>query len=272
MSFGGRHTFVITALVASIAVAAGIAYHRKHRVPCFVYVGKDLPRADFDALAQRPGWQARLLDVSGGARLRGLVRKPSAPDAPWILFFGGNSSHLLEDGVRFLEAVTLGRDWGGAVWAYRGYDGSSGTPDPNALPDDAFAAYSTLVREERARSERVHLVGFSLGSTLASGIAARGTRPASLTLLAPATELDMRPSDGACRDRFETSKYLDGMTSPALVIHGARDQTLPISGARLIVDRTSPRARLIEHAELGHLELPDAPAVVDEVRDFVAAH
>jgi len=272
VSFRGRHTFVIAALLGSIAIVAGLVYHRKHRVPCFVYVGKDLAQADFDALAQRPGWQARPLNVNGGARVRGLVRKPSAPDSPWILFFGGNSSHLIEDGVRFLDAVTSGRDWGGAVWAYRGYDGSSGTPGPNSLPDDAFEAYSKLVRDEHVLPERVHLVGFSLGTTLVAAIAARGVRPASLTLLAPATELDMRPRDGTCRDRFETLKYLEGLTSPALVIHGSRDGTLPISGARLIVDRVGQRARLIEHPDLGHLELPETPAVIDEVRAFVAAY
>jgi pimeloyl-ACP methyl ester carboxylesterase len=116
------------------------------------------------------------------------------------------------------------------------------------------------------------LVGFSLGTSIAAALSHRGVRLASVTLLAPTTELDMRPADGKCRDRFETLKYLDKMTSPTLVIHGARDETLPISGGRLIVARLAERARLIEHPDLGHLELPETPAVIDEVRAFVAAH
>jgi len=198
------------------------------------------------------------------------VRRPSAPDRPWVLFFGGNSPHLIEDGVHFLEAVTDGRDWGGAVWAYRGYDGSSGIPSPSVLHEDAAEVYARLLRVEQVKPERVHVVGFSLGTSVAVALSVRGVRPASLTLLAPTTELDMRPPNGRCSDRFETSKYLDSLTTPTLVVHGARDETLPISGARLIVARMGGRARLIEHPDLGHLELPEAPSVVGEVRTFVA--
>jgi pimeloyl-ACP methyl ester carboxylesterase len=264
-------TIVTMALSTAVLLAAGLAYHRKQRVPCFLYIGKNLDQAAFDALASRPGWQARPLEVSGGARLRGLLRKPSAPSGRWILFIGGNSDHLLEDGVRFIENVTAGSDWGGAVWAYRSYDGSTGSPDARALLDDAFEAYSNLIRVESAETGRVHVVGFSLGASVAVGLFERGARVASLTLLAPATELDMGTADEKCRDRFGTLEHLDTVTSPTLVIHGTNDETLPISGSRRIVARLGGRARLIEHANLGHLGLLQTPVVMDEVRAFVAS-
>ena len=56
------------------------------------------------------------------------------------------------------------------MWAYRGYDGSSGVPDPTTLVDDAVDAYSELVREQHVAPDRVHLVGFSLGTAVAAAL------------------------------------------------------------------------------------------------------
>src|SRR5260221_10153518 len=142
-------------------------------VPRFQYVGQALRQADYEALGSKPGWRLSVIDRGGGMVLRGLERRAANPASPWILFFEGNSAHLLEEAQRFLDALVDGRDWSAATWAYRGYDGSGGRPDFASLVSDGWQEYEGLMPEERIDRSRIHLVGFSLGPSVAVAIAAR---------------------------------------------------------------------------------------------------
>jgi pimeloyl-ACP methyl ester carboxylesterase len=265
-----------TALAALVIVGAGIAAaylsSRSHRVRRFAYAGQPLAGSEYALLAARPRWRACSLDVEGGIRLLGLERPASSSLAPWILFFPGNAAHPLEDGQRFIDAVIGDRPWGGVVWAYRGSDGSSGAPTPAALASDGARERAWLVSDESVDRSRVHVVGFSLGTSVAVAVASldRQEPPRTLTLLAPLTEIDLLPADGQAPQRYETLAELDAVSSPTFLIHGARDDVLPIEGARAIAKRLGARARLVEFPALGHLDLPSSVAVTDAVRAFVA--
>jgi uncharacterized protein len=266
-----RAAFAALVIVAAVILAAFVSARAK-RVPRFAYAGQPLAASSYALLAARPRWRARSLDVEAGVRLRGLERAASSPLSPWILFFPGNAAHPLDDGQRFLDAMIGDRDWGGMVWAYRGFDGSTGAPTPAALASDGAKEYSWLVDEESVDCSRVHLVGFSLGTSVAVAVAARGRQeaPGTLTLLAPLTEIDLLPANGLEAQRYETLAELDVVSSPILLIHGARDAVLPIEGARTIARRLGARARLAEFPAMGHLDLPSSPAVAAMVRAFVA--
>jgi uncharacterized protein len=191
-----------------------------------------------------------------------------------VLFFEGNSARLLEDGQGFVERLVAGTEWGGAVVAYRGFDGNGGRRDPEALGQDAWKVYRELRQSWQAPAARVHVVGYSLGTSAVGGLAARSRRepPATITLLAPMTVLETVRGDGTPPERHDLLRHLESFRSPTLLVHGTRDETLPVEGAREIAAQLGTRCRYVERAELGHHDLRDSMAVVDEVRRFIAAH
>jgi len=258
--------------IALVTVCVGLIGYRVRRPRRFNYSAAALSDADYVRLASKPGWQPRSIDVGGGVVLRGLEKPAAGKNQPWLLLFEGNSGKLLDDGQRLLSALLKGRKWGGAIYAYRGFDASSGTPSPEALADDGCRALIELMQEHQLSSDRVHLVAFSLGTTIVAAIAARTREhpPATVTLLAPATELDA--VRGPIRHRYETLKYLGAIESPTLIVHGRLDETLPVEGGRRIAAELGPRATYFEHPDLGHNDLHESQAVIDEVCAFVERH
>jgi pimeloyl-ACP methyl ester carboxylesterase len=264
--FGG-----IAATVLAAATYGAVSIFRGGvRARRFGYNIVPLSETEYVALATH-GWRAVGLDVGDGLRVRGLELDRSDRAQPWILFYTGNEAHPLREGQRFIDEVRGDQAWGGDVWAYRGFDGSAGTPSAESLGADAWQQYQALL--SRAAGS-LHLVGFSLGTSIAAYVAARakaaGSPPASVILLAPFTEIDMQLGNGWTRHRYETLKYLDGIGSPVLVVHGSQDDVLPIEGGRLVAARLG--ARFIEQAGLKHLDLALSPAVIHDVRSFIVQH
>ena len=267
--------FVVVIVVAALVVAlVTFGYLRSRKQPRFPYMTQALSDAEYAAMAARPGWRAQLLEVAPGIRLRGLVREPATPDAPWVLFFSGNSANMLGESQRVLDELCANRGWGGVVWAYRGYDSSGGTPAPEALAQDGFKGYLQLLAERKIGPQAVHVVGFSMGTSVAVAVAALASQnpPASLTLLAPMTELYMGNRTQMLLHHYETTKWLSKVLSPTLVVHGAQDATLDVEGGRAVARALGSRATLLELAGLGHYELPMSPQAQDAVRNFIAGH
>jgi pimeloyl-ACP methyl ester carboxylesterase len=258
--------------VAALAIGLALRFLNPRRVLWFSYVGQPLASGEFAKLAEHPKWRGRSLELDAGVRLVGLERPAEKAGAPWVLYFGGNSAHLLEDGQRFLDRLFSGTDWGGAVWAYRGYDGSSGAPDPAWLEQDAWIVLQRALREQHLDAGRIALVGFSLGTSIASSTAARAQDlgPLSVVLMAPVTEIEMRPRAGYGKHRYETLRFLEKLAGPVLVLQGEADQTLPPEWGRLIANRLGARARYAGFPGVGHLDLPESDAAVDVARTFLA--
>jgi pimeloyl-ACP methyl ester carboxylesterase len=269
-----RSTWAV-AVAAAVALAAAMAL-RAPRVPHFAYWPSSLSQSDYDALATRLHWRQRSLELENGVVLRGLERRPADAQAPWVLYFPGNSTSLLAGAQRFLDHLIGDRDWGAVVWAYRGFDGSGGEPDAGVLADDGWKAVANLTSAERCGRDRVHIVGFSLGTSIAAAVSARATGGvsfASTSLLAPMTEFDVRPAGWWFGGhRYETLSHLAAMAGPILVVHGGADDVLPVNGGRLVAARLGSRARYFEVPGVGHADLLQDARAVDGVRDFIGQH
>jgi uncharacterized protein len=259
-------------LLAGALTVFGLLQSRK--LLRFSYMASPLSEADYGAMAAKPGWRAYMVDVAPGIRLRGLLRAPARPDAPWVVFFNGNSANMLREGQQMLDALCAERGWGGVVWAYRGYDSSGGAPDPAAAEADAFKAWSALLAEQKLQPSAVHLVGFSMGTGIAAAVAAQAHQqpPASLTLLAPMTAIHLGERTQLRLHRYETSKWLGAIASPVLVIHGTQDATLGVEHGRAVAQALGSRAQLLELPGAGHYELTMLPAVQEAMRDFIQQH
>ena len=222
------------------------------RVPRFPYA-LDAPPTDVTTLKGFSAWN---VEVAPGLTLRGLRREPRSNDAAWILFFHGNDASQLKGGAALLSHVGGDADVGLATVAYRGFDGSPGTPSPDALRADALVIFRALGVDPG----RVRIYAYSLGAPLAIHVAAelsrRGTPPRSVTLLAGAAELAMLPAVPWAPllrgDVYTVGTELEDVACPVRLFHGLDDSTLPIAQAHAMASRLGARARLTELPGITH--------------------
>ncbi len=241
-----------------------------------IYYPTTTPAAVVERLAELH--DARVEPIASRAiRLVGL-RHPAVPDAAELLFFGGNAMSLVEtSGV--LAQLVQDRPWGWAVWAYRGYDGSQGTPKQ----DDLIADAGRQVRHLGARPQRLFLIGQSLGTGvavyLAAALSRAGTPPAGVVLLSPYTSI-RRVADEALgmplgwllADRWEALPQLVDVEAPVLIVHGAGDEVIDVAHGRAVAAALGERARLVVVADAGHNDLWLAAETAASIRSFVAEH
>ena len=282
MSLLGRRGFVIVGVAAIIALSLGVLgrFVGRKRLR-FTYLTGPIPAAEYQSLAAKPGWSASQITVAPGIRLNGLVRRPKAPDAPWVLFYQGNDAAMLRVGQALLSRIGEGRDWGLAIYAYRGYDSSDGVARLSELATDAPEIVTRLCSAEHVDRARLHLVGFSIGGHLAvraMAVAARvEPKPASLTLLAAVDDIVMVPRSFYEKfdpgDDFRTQPFLADIPAPVLVIQGTNDEALVGPGqGRAISAKLGNRARYIELPGVGHLDLLHNDAAIAATQEFIASN
>jgi pimeloyl-ACP methyl ester carboxylesterase len=271
---------ILVIVAAMFPVLSRLLHRNRPRFPYAVGTMTDEAYAALANGANGNGWQASRLEVAPGVTLNGIIRRPSspgAPDARWILFFPGNDASQLATGKKFLENVRGAHDWGLAVWAYRGFSSSGGSPDPESLTSDAAKIYANLLATENVPPSRVNIVAFSLGGYVAAkvtGDAAAAGRPvASLSLVAAVQDIAMVHPSPFQRivpgDTFEILPLLDAVPAPVLVMIGTKDEALGAEQGRKIAERLGARARYIELEGVAHNPMLDAQATFDAVRDMV---
>jgi uncharacterized protein len=198
---------------------------------------------------------------------------PAKPGHAVILYFSGNGDFLAGSASRFRAMTSDGT--GLVALSYRGYAGSTGEPSERGLLLDAAAAYAFT--SARYSADRIVVWGFSLGSGVAVALAAREP-VAKLILEAPytstaevaASRFPMVPIRWLMRDQFHSDERIAGITAPLLVMHGARDSTIPIGfGERLFSLAHEPK-QFVKFPEGGHDNLGNYGAI-ETARGFINA-
>src|SRR4051794_1688018 len=139
------------------------------------------------------------------------------PGRPVVLYFHGNGDFLAGFFGRFRDIIADGT--GIVALSFRGYAGSSGQPSERGLLLDAAAAYAFT--SERYGADRIVVWGFSLGTGVATAVAAE--QPVSkLILEAPYTStVDVAaslfrivPVDLLMRDQFHSDRRMAAIHVP----------------------------------------------------------
>ena len=129
------------------------------------------------------------------------------------------------------------------IFDYRGYGRSSGKPSEEGLYQDALAAYTYLTVTRGIHPERLILFGRSLGASVSGEVASR--KPAAgLILESPFPSIAAMarahyaglPMHWLLSGRFPLNERLQRVTMPVLVIHGDRDDIVPIALGREVFD------------------------------------
>jgi fermentation-respiration switch protein FrsA (DUF1100 family) len=222
-----------------------------------------------------PSVEERVLDTPDGARLIAWYGK-ARPGQPTILYFHGNAGSLAARAPRIERFMAEG--WGVFMLSYRGYSGGTGSPTEAANSADALLAYDALVSSGVAPTSII-LYGESLGSGVAARVAAERTA-AGLILDAPYTSIleiakgayPFLPVDAFLKDRYETRKIIAKVRMPVLVLHGERDEVIPVTMGRELARLANEPKRLVTFPNAGHMDIyVDGNPGLGAVRDWIGA-
>lgn len=190
-----------------------------------------------------------ILNTEDGLKLHGWYT-PAESERGVVLFFHGNAgniSHRL-DSLRIFNAL----GYSSFIFDYRGYGRSEGKPSEKGTYLDAEAAWRYLVEQRRIASQTIVFFGRSIGASVAAYLATRQL-PKALILESAFTSVGdfaasiypVYPTRLMARYRYNTSKYLESVECPLLIIHSRQDEIVPYKfGQRLYEQANEPKRML----------------------------
>ncbi len=215
------------------------------------------------------------LTAPDGIRLEGVLIPASRPagDRVAILGFAGNASNAA--GIaEFLASIYPEHPV--IAFHYRGYQPSGGTPSAAALLEDAPLLYDWS--RQRLRAERIAVVGISIGSGVAAGLAAR--RPIDgLVLVTPFDSLEAVAGDRfpwlpvslLIRHKLPSADFLRTSPVPVAIVAAERDGVVPPARTAALAAAVRNLVRNVTLPGTRHNDIAYHPAFRQEMRAALAA-
>jgi len=201
---------------------------------------------------------ALAFETADGVRVRGWLVPAPTPRAPVLIYYGGNAEEVSGQA----QAHGWPADWSLALVNYRGYGASEGKPSERNLFADALLVYDTLARRPDVDASRIVLIGRSLGTGVATYVAAE--RPvAGVILVSPydsMTDLAQRhypwlPIGLLLKHPFDSRSRAPRIRAPLLVIVGGRDTIVAPAHSRRLFEAWGGPKRWIEIGAADHNDL-----------------
>lgn len=179
-----------------------------------------------------------------GTKLFGWYVESTAANAV-VLWCHGNAGNIIHRLENLRELYRLGLSV--FLFDYRGYGRSQGRPSEEGLYQDAIGAYDYLTRTRMIRADRIVFFGRSLGASVAAEAAAQ--KPAAALILEspfPSVEAVAKfhygglPLHWLLGAEFRLIDRLPQLSLPKLVIHGDRDEVIPMELGRQVFDAALP--------------------------------
>ena len=176
-----------------------------------------------------------------------------------LLLCHGNAGNV---GDRVLHAALLtAAGFDVLLFDYRGYGRSSGRPSEDGTYRDARAALTCLLERPAVDPRRVVYLGESLGGAVAVDLALERP-PAGLVLLSAFTGVRALGRlhypfvpPGLVPDAYPTLRRIRELRAPLLVLHGDRDEIVPLSQGRALFEAAPGSKRMHVFPGLGHNDL-----------------
>jgi fermentation-respiration switch protein FrsA (DUF1100 family) len=184
-------------------------------------------------------------EAADGIQLHGWwVPLAGAPALVWFHGNAGNISHRLEN-LQLLHNLVGVQVF---IFDYREYGRSQGRISREGTFADAVAAYRAVVETRGVPAEDVVLFGRSLGTALATDLAAKHpcqglilesafTNSSEMAKMLAPFLFDWRP-----RIPYDNLGKIVKVKAPVLIIHGSNDEIIPVEmGRRVFAAANSPK-------------------------------
>jgi uncharacterized protein len=191
------------------------------------------------ASASLPKAIQETLATSDGERIVTWWIAPRDEKQPVFLYLHGNGANLHARAERFARITKSGAGLLAVSW--RGYGGSTGTPTETGLRIDARATYDALTKNKGVPSSRVVLFGESLGTTIATLLAAE----VPIAALALDSSFDSArdvaeraypwlPVRWLLLDQYRADLAAPKVQAPVQQFHCAQDPVTPLASAQAL--------------------------------------
>ncbi len=199
--------------------------------------------------------------------LHGWVVNPGRQQA--VIYFGGNGESVERD-VEFFRAILPNESV--YLVPYRGYGLNTGKPSETGIEADALAVFDFV----HSRHEQIALFGRSLGSGVATYVAAR--RPITRLILATPYDSILNiardrygifPVSVLLRDRYESWRNAETIDKPVLVLLGANDEVVPRANSDALIAHFRAKPFVVVTPRAGHNNLSNSPIYTKAIADFM---
>lgn len=206
-----------------------------------------------------------------GTLLQGWFRRHADADAPLLIYYGGNAEEIswnLEPLGQLNTSVLLIN--------YRGYGQSGGKPSERALKDDALWLLDRISQQHAIPLQRIVVMGRSLGSGIASHVAA--LRPVAAVVLTTAFDsfpalaranYPRLPLAWLMKHRFESDLLAPTITQPMLTLIAGQDRIVPPAHARRLASLWQGPVTTQEFPQAGHIDITEQPDYWPSIKRFI---
>jgi alpha-beta hydrolase superfamily lysophospholipase len=235
-----------------------------------------IPYADLQLRSGDHAWWVHAPAPAAAAARANKGRRPAAsaaptaspaPPAPAVLLFHGNRTSLAQQAG--VQQVLYRAGISSLAFDYSGFGTSAGSPDPDALRQDARAAVAAFNDSAKSASRRI-LLGTSLGAAvLLDAITDLEPGCDGVVLVGPFTSArDLAVLRGRAPrwlawlvpDLYDNIAAIRHLTKPVLIVASVRDSVFPIAGADQLFAAAAEPKRLARLEHTGH----DAYLATDE--------
>ena len=202
-----------------------------------------------------------------------------APDARAVLLFchgnAGNISHRL-DSIRIFHELGLSV----LIFDYRGYGKSNGEPTEKGTYLDAEAAWNFLVQNKGTDPARMVIFGRSLGSAVATELAAKKKAGALIVESGFTSIPDLGrkyypylPVGLISRYHYASIDKVSGLSLPKLFIHSPEDEIIPYDqGMKLFARAAEPKEFLKLRGDHNEGFLQSGELYINGLDQFIAKY
>ena len=211
-----------------------------------------------------------------GVRLHGWFVPHRGARSTLVWFHGnaGNISHRV-DNIKLLHDKVKVNVF---IFDYRGYGRSEGRPSETGTYRDGEAALDLLRAKVGAHAGKIILFGRSLGAAVAVEMATRFDSQ-GLILESPFISvaemarvvLPYLPVGALLRSRYDVGSKIKNIGVPLLVLHGDRDEIVPLSHGKAVFDAAPEPKKFFVIAGAGHNDtyIVGGDGYFGQLRDFI---